>query len=1109
MRKWRTIGLRPWLARLAMSGLLLATLAALLWSLGDGAGALAQEVRNTQGIAVIVGNKVYTDRDVPEVSFAHRDADAFRRYVVDVLGYDPENIIDLRDASQAKMEAAFGNERSHEGRLWRYLNPDGGSDVVVFYSGHGVPGLRDGRGYLLPVDANPNTAEINGYPIDLLYENLGKLEDARSVQVFLDACFSGDSHSGMLVRAASPVNISVSLPTGLGGKVTWLTAASGAQVASWDEEAGHGLFTHHLLDALYGAGDADENGRVTAQEAKAYLDRHMTRAARRLFGRHQQADLKEAGEAVLASAPPDGMFPQRPDLGDPDPVGGAGREDGQDDTDPAQIVLPEGYTVADWALLAESRLEQGDHAALLAEANKHIRAYGALAPLKTIRERAASSLAADIRFSTKEEAREALERIARIEEEAGEQPPLLRLQARAHKLLADYSSEADAHVRWLQAVPQSHQERPEVIAALSLARAVISDSQRFSELLDRPFSVDAENSVGWTDLHYAALLDLPGVVTALLDAEVPVDVRLKAGSTPFGDGLTRILNALGHGGRLLKRTLSALEHEEEFDDLRANGETPLMIASAVNAAAAARELIHRGADVRNENYEGDMPVFGGHTPLHFASAADALDVVNLLLEHEEVLYFGSGVKSTFPLHYAAKVNAHEVAQALLRYGFDVDETDLFAQSPLHIAAIYGAKETAKVLLANGANVDYLGSRDERPLHSAAFSNTLGMVQILVEQGADIDGADNYGSKAMHYAAKGNALDVAKWLVEQGEDIHEADDNGDTPLHYTTYGYSNAIEMAEWLIERGAEASAMNEDGVTPLDEAKSRGEVELERALRSAAQRQAAARERLARDWPAGKEFRECDQCPVMVVVPPGRFDMGNPDDETDHYDDQGPVHIVTIRERFAVGKFEVTFAEWAACVSDRGCEEIELDDQDWGRGKKPVVYMTHDSALSYVSWLKQKTGGSYRLLTEAEWEYAARAGTTTVHSWGDEFRGDLAHCWDCTERFDLSMPAPVGSFPANDFGLHDMHGNVWEWVEDCWNERYDGAPTNGSAWMDGMDVYCDKHVIRGGSYKSPAFRLGSAVRVGRGFPEKSSYWYVHDIWHSTLGFRVARTLSN
>ena len=271
------------------------------------------EVSNPNGVAVIIGNKGYEHERVPEVSYAHRDAEAFRRYVVEVLGYDAENVIDLRDASQAEMESAFGNERSHEGLLWRYLDPEGGSDVVVFYSGHGVPGLNDGRGYLLPSNADPNTAEINGYPIDVLYANLGKLQEARSVTVYLDACFSGDSHKGMLVRSASLVYVSAELPGGAVERMTVLTAASGGQLASWDEEAGHGLFTNHLLDALYGKADGDGDGEVTAGEVAEYLRGSMTRAARRVYGRHQEATLNGLPGVVLSRAE-GGEYPRRPDV---------------------------------------------------------------------------------------------------------------------------------------------------------------------------------------------------------------------------------------------------------------------------------------------------------------------------------------------------------------------------------------------------------------------------------------------------------------------------------------------------------------------------------------------------------------------------------------------------------------------------------------------------------------------------------------------------------------------------------------------------------------------------------------------------------------------------
>ena len=232
------------------------------------------------------------------MAYAHRDAAAFRRYVVEILGYDPANIIDLRDATLGRLTDVFGNERSHEGDLHWKLGPTGRSDVVVFYSGHGVPGLSDKGAYLLPAEAGPDNAEISGYPLELLYGNLGKLANARSVRVFMDTCFSGSSHAGMLISRASPVFMQATLPGEAGEKLTVLTAASSDQIASWDEDARHGLFTRHLLDALYGGGDADGDGQVTSSEAKAYLDSEMTGAAWSLR-RRQNASLIEGPEAAI------------------------------------------------------------------------------------------------------------------------------------------------------------------------------------------------------------------------------------------------------------------------------------------------------------------------------------------------------------------------------------------------------------------------------------------------------------------------------------------------------------------------------------------------------------------------------------------------------------------------------------------------------------------------------------------------------------------------------------------------------------------------------------------------------------------------------------------
>jgi hypothetical protein len=258
-------------------------------------------VPNQDGIAVIIGNRNYRGR-TPAVDFAFNDADAMRRYVIARMGFRPGNIIDLRDTTRAEIATVFGSHDTHKGRLFNWVRA-GKSDVVVFYSGHGVPGLRNRRGYLLPVDADPNFAEIGGYPVDLLYENLGKIQ-AKSISVFLDACFSGDSPRGMLVRATSGISVKPKNPKAK-SKFTVLTAASADQFASWDEEAKHGLFTKHLLEALNGAADGKRHGNgdgnVTLGEVKRYLDAEMSYQARRRYGREQVADMQGRAATVLAT----------------------------------------------------------------------------------------------------------------------------------------------------------------------------------------------------------------------------------------------------------------------------------------------------------------------------------------------------------------------------------------------------------------------------------------------------------------------------------------------------------------------------------------------------------------------------------------------------------------------------------------------------------------------------------------------------------------------------------------------------------------------------------------------------------------------------------------
>jgi formylglycine-generating enzyme required for sulfatase activity len=211
-------------------------------------------------------------------------------------------------------------------------------------------------------------------------------------------------------------------------------------------------------------------------------------------------------------------------------------------------------------------------------------------------------------------------------------------------------------------------------------------------------------------------------------------------------------------------------------------------------------------------------------------------------------------------------------------------------------------------------------------------------------------------------------------------------------------------------------------------------------------------------------------------------------------YRDEGPQHEVNFANQFAVGKFEVTFDEWDACAANGVCKQ-DPADWFWRRGKRPVTNVSWDDAQQYVAWVAKLTGKPYRLLTEAEWEYAARAGTATAYSWGDDIGKGNANCDGCGSQFNKET-APVGSFKPNAFGLYDMHGNVSEWVDDPWHGSYKGAPTDGSSWAKDGDA--TQRVVRGGSWYSYPQNLRAATRS----------WFTTVYRLDTLGFRLARTLN-
>ena len=275
----------------------------------------------------------------------------------------------------------------------------------------------------------------------------------------------------------------------------------------------------------------------------------------------------------------------------------------------------------------------------------------------------------------------------------------------------------------------------------------------------------------------------------------------------------------------------------------------------------------------------------------------------------------------------------------------------------------------------------------------------------------------------------------------------------------------------------------------------------------AAAARERQATRREAETFRIGQTFRDPlrsgGEGPEMVVVPAGSFLMGSPSDEGGRFDDEGPVHRVTIGEAFAVGVYEVTREEFERFVgatgyaAGNGCYTIE--GGEWGKrtggnwrdpgyrqsGEHPVVCVSWADAYAYVAWLTRESGAEYRLLSEAEWEYVARGGAETArYYWGE---GETEQCRhangaDANTEFDWKIAcndghartAPVGSYTKNRFGLSDVLGNVWEWVEDCWNDSYAGAPADGTAWKQGN---CNTRVLRGGSWIVAPRYLRSADR--------------------------------
>ena len=410
-------------------------------------------------------------------------------------------------------------------------------------------------------------------------------------------------------------------------------------------------------------------------------------------------------------------------------------------------------------------------------------------------------------------------------------------------------------------------------------------------------------------------------------------------------------------------------------------------------------------------------------------------------------------------------------------------------------------EIAQTSAPSAANVPPSVSPDA--LHNAAQTGDIEILKAALATGVDVNARDSRGRTALMHAVDKGYLLLVPLLLETQADVNVRAPDGATALFMAAaHGHTEIVEL---LMKAGADVSIRGPQGKTPTEVAMTRygdantaRENEVSLALLALLE---------GKTWVEAEETwkqtaHEKKYAGEMVPIPAGTFLMGDVNGDLGQIFDYGygkaqPVHRVWV-PAFRLGKYEVTFAQWDAFVADGGRNGYTPNDEGWGRGSRPVINVSWDDVQSFIDWLNNKTGGDYRLPSEAEWEYAARAGTTTKYSWGNDIGENRANCWpknflfsgDCGESYQYT--APVGSFSTNVWGLHDVHGNVWEWVQDCWNNGYQGAPTDGSVWEGGN---CGSRVIRGASWGNPAEDLHSATRYWRDRTSRNNY----------VGFRLAQ----
>ena len=601
------------------------------------------------------------------------------------------------------------------------------------------------------------------------------------------------------------------------------------------------------------------------------------------------------------------------------------------------------------------------------------------------------------------------------------------------------------------------------VTPASVAKSDVLSRMRL--LLEHGADPNRPNTRGNTPLHFSAKLHDPAVVEALLKAGADPDRRNRSGSTALHASVTfdtQVGGGVGAGSVGVVRAL--LKGGASPDATDSEGKTPLLllVGDPGESPAMASALLRAGADPNRKDR-------GGSTLLHLAieNEGQAGEVGALLAGGADPCI--PNAQRYIPIHVARGEGYESIEEQLARAGghdWQCDERAL-AEAQQKLEEEANAKEA-------GLGLDRTTRRR--------------IQQGLAAQGFDPGPADGVFGPRTRAAIRG-------WQEAGGKAVTGHLDEASAQALAAAGGETEAVASAE--AEGEAEQGCRYKGIRFTRDQCERMGLVEPETAAgakeepepEAEAEKPAPAQEEDdgGRDWKVGRKFQDCPECPEMVVVPEGSFMMGSPEGEEGRYDNEGPVHRVTFERPFAVGVYEVTFAEWEACVSGGGCGGHRPVDAGWGRGNRPVMNVSWDDAQAYVEWLSGKTGEAYRLLSESEWEYVARAGT---YHFGSSLSPSQANYAESGNR----KTVPVGSYSANGFGLHDVHGNVWEWVEDCWNESYRGAPSDGSAWESGD---CERRVLRGGSWPSEPRNLRSANR----------HRFTTGYWHYYAGFRVARTL--